>query len=47
MNAPLAALSLWLCVKYVPESRDEKAAPGFDVVGAQWRSPGPASPAGP
>jgi len=34
MNVPLAALALWLCVKYVPDSRDEQAPARFDVAGA-------------
>lgn len=34
MNVPVAALALWLCLKYVPESRDEKATARFDFAGA-------------
>ncbi|MDF2144885.1 MFS transporter [Knoellia sp. p5-6-4] len=34
VNLPLCALVLWLCRRYVPESRDEEAAGPFDVWGA-------------
>lgn len=34
MNVPVAVVALWLCLKYVPESRDEDAPAGFDFVGA-------------
>jgi EmrB/QacA subfamily drug resistance transporter len=34
MNVPLAVACLWLCVKYVPESRDESESGRFDIAGA-------------
>jgi EmrB/QacA subfamily drug resistance transporter len=34
INAPLALLTLWLTLRYVPESRDEAAADRLDVTGA-------------
>ncbi|MEO8827831.1 MFS transporter [Lapillicoccus sp.] len=34
LNIPLAALTVVLALRFVPESRDEQAGDGFDVVGA-------------
>lgn len=34
MNLPLAAVVVWLCKVYVPESRDMQAARRFDIAGA-------------
>jgi EmrB/QacA subfamily drug resistance transporter len=34
VNVPLCALVVWLCHRYVPESRDEQAVGPFDVWGA-------------
>ena len=33
LNVPVAALTLWLVARHVPESRDDTAPSGFDVVG--------------
>jgi EmrB/QacA subfamily drug resistance transporter len=34
INLPLAALTVWLAQRWVPESRDEQASGRFDVAGA-------------
>lgn len=34
INLPLAAATLWLCLRYVPESRDEAVESGLDWPGA-------------
>ena len=34
INLPLAALTVWLALRWVPESRDEQAHGRFDVAGA-------------
>lgn len=36
INLPLAAATLLLGQRFVPETRDEQAAHGFDVAGAAW-----------
>ncbi|PJJ57955.1 EmrB/QacA subfamily drug resistance transporter [Mumia flava] len=33
INLPLAAVVVWVTLRHVPESRDEKAARGFDITG--------------
>ncbi len=34
VNVPICALVVWLCHRYIPESRDEEASGPFDVLGA-------------